>query len=51
LLFLEINEGLTKKLWTIGCEANIKDVALVSGSADNTAKVWKTNANGKVNNK
>ncbi|KAG2212240.1 hypothetical protein INT47_001599 [Mucor saturninus] len=30
-----------------GSEASIKDVALVSGSADNTAKVWKINASGK----
>ncbi|KAI8645941.1 quinon protein alcohol dehydrogenase-like superfamily [Parasitella parasitica] len=28
-------------------EADIKDVALVSGSADNTAKIWKINAEGK----
>lgn len=27
----------------------MKDVALVSGSADYTAKIWKTNADGKVN--
>ncbi|CEP19370.1 hypothetical protein [Parasitella parasitica] len=30
-----------------GHEADIKDVALVSGSADNTAKIWKVNADGK----
>lgn len=34
---------------TLGNEADIKDAALVSGSADNTAKIWKTNAKGKVN--
>lgn len=33
---------------TIGHEAEIKDVALVSGSADYTAKIWKVNAEGKV---
>lgn len=31
-----------------GHEAEIKDVALVSGSADYTAKIWKVNAEGKV---
>ncbi|GAA5816810.1 hypothetical protein MFLAVUS_010344 [Mucor flavus] len=30
-----------------GHEADIKDVALVSGSADNTAKIWKMNKDGK----
>ncbi|CAO3634423.1 unnamed protein product [Mucor hiemalis] len=30
-----------------GSEASLHDVALVSGSADNTAKIWKTNADGK----
>lgn len=34
----------------LGHEADIKDVALVSGSADNTAKIWKINADGKVCN-
>lgn len=33
---------------TLGHEADMKDVALVSGSADYTAKIWKVNADGKV---
>ena len=45
---LEMQDANVSYSHTLGHEADIKDVALVSGSADYTAKIWKVNADGKV---
>lgn len=45
------NECFVTNAKYLGHEADMKDIALVSGSADFTAKIWKQNNDGKVRNK